>query len=236
MYSHKDGICLRKLKRDDLSSLVALKCESWWGTHGTLAPNYDDQLRWYETLSGSNRELFMFAEFDDGELAVSQKVYKGHDVGIACYTDIDWLSRTLNISGSIYKNRRKDGVVKAAFAAGLDFAFEILNMQRVGAEVLECNAAAQKLEIGYLGFRVEGARRRAVYKSGRYYNSVILGILREEWEAQDRIKAYGGSCNKTFDHDFAEKSASRFVRSQKELRSNVALKATDPPASYDEFH
>ena len=135
-------------------------------------------------------------------------------IGVACFTEIDWFGHTCNISGSIYKEDRKEmeGVVKPAFSAGLDFAFEVLNMQRVGAEVLETHAAAQKLEIGHLGFKIEGRRRRAVYKAGRYYDSIQLGILREEWVTSERVKSYEGCCNNNFDHKMADRAIERFNR------------------------
>jgi hypothetical protein len=126
---------------------------------------------------------------------------KGNDsIGVAVYTDIDWIGRSLRIAGSIFEQARcVPGVVKDAFSAGLDFAFEMLNMRRVEAEVLMSNRAGQLLEVNHLGFRVEGVRRQAVYKCGMYIDSIILGMLREEWEQQNRVRSYNGSCNCTFD-------------------------------------
>jgi len=198
LYTHKDGIKLRKLHKGDLHSLLKLKEESWWGTHSTLITNIEDQLKWYESIS--HNQLYMIAENLDKA------------IGIACYTDIDWFGRSLNISGSIYKDFRRMDLVKASFSCGLDFAFEVLNMQRVGAEVLETHSAAQHLEIGHLGFKVEGRRRRAVYKAGKYYDSIMMGILREEWEDQDRVKKYKGCCNANFDHEKAQDCINRFSR------------------------
>ena len=221
MYTHKDGIKLRKLHKGDLHSLLALKQESWWGTHATMIINIEDQLEWYERIS--SRELYMIAEVDSNKPSVSgKKGFMGSEVkrqgvvpvGIACFTEIDWFGHSCNISGSIYKSQRKDfaNMVKPAFSSGLDFAFEVLNMQRVGAEVLETHAMAQHLEIGHLGFKIEGRRRRAVYKAGRYYDSIQLGILREEWVTSPRVEAYEGCCNDNFDHEMADKAIKRFNR------------------------
>ena len=213
MYDHKDGIWLRKVSRDDLNDLLTLKEESWWGTHRVLISNLEDQIRWYENLSPNEMCLICG---------------KGlNAVGMGYYGDIDWLGRTMSISGSIFKAHRTPEILRAAFAAGLDFAFEILNVQRLSAEVLECHAAAQQLNIDYLGFKIEGRRRRAVYKSGRYYDSIVLGLLREEWEQQERVKAYGGCCNTNFDHVFAEKAISRFNRTRAESLANLDLLPTD---------
>ena len=211
MYTHKDGISLRKVHTGDLHPLLALKQESWWGTHGTLIVNIEDQRNWYDSLG--HNELFMIAE------------KASTPVGVSCYTEIDWYSRTLNISGSIFKEARKnwDGVVKPGFSAGLDFAFEVLNMFRVGAEVLETHAAAQKVELGHLGFVIEGRRRKAVYKAGRYYDSIQLGLLREEWEQSPRVLGYQGCCNDNFDHDLADKSIARFNRVNQEALGDQSL-------------
>ena len=61
-----------------------------------------------------------------------------------------------------------------------------------------------------MGFVIEGRRRKAVYKAGRYYDSIQLGLLREEWENHSRVQAYGNCCNDNFDHDQAEKFIARF--------------------------
>ena len=195
MYDHKDGITLRKIEREDLDDLFCLKQESWWGTHKTLIINHDEQRQWYQNIPSD--QLFMI-------------VYQGQEkVGVAVYTEIDHISRTLNIAGSIYKRHRCQEVVKPAFSAGLDFAFEILNVQRVGAEVLATNRASQMLELNHLGFKIEGVRRRAGYKCGMYIDSLVLGLLREEWEQQERVKGYNGSCCATFNKVLMNKAASR---------------------------
>lgn len=191
------------MELSDQPALLKLKNESWWGTHGTLIANPQDQLRWFESISSD--QLYMIAENNSGR------------IGIAVYTNIDHLNRSLNISGSIFKSQRTDSNCKAAFAAGLDFAFEVLNMRRVQAEVLESNYPAQILELDFLEFEVEGVRRKAVYKSGRYYDSLVLGMLREEWQNCPRVKSYGDTCNLNFSHDVAERMSERAKRRRMEV-------------------
>ena len=87
-------------------------------------------------------------------------------------------------------------------------------MRRIGAEVLEYHIAAQKLEISHLGFKVEGRRRKAVYKCGKYYDSICLGLLRDEWEREERVKAYGeDGCNMSFNSIRANRFAEKFSQS-----------------------
>jgi len=198
MYSHKTGIILRKSERTDLNAFLELKNESWWGTHRTLISNTEDQEKWFDNLASTS--LFM-SVFKEQEL-----------LGICSYTNINWVDHVCHGSGSTFKRASKEGIAKDAWSCGIDFAFEILNMHRVEAECLSCNYPAQKLNIQHIGMKIEGCKRQAIYKSGKYYDSLVLGILRSEWEKSDRVLQYNGSCNAMFDHDIAENLVSRSLK------------------------
>jgi RimJ/RimL family protein N-acetyltransferase len=206
MYEHKNGIKYRKIKRDDLGSLFKLKEESWWGTHGTPVMSMRDQTEWYENLD-SNKTLVMITE-------AYTKIDKDdmnsfwYPIGVGIYSNIDWVARTCDLSGSIYKYFRGRKIVKDAFECGLDFGFEILNLHRIQAEAVEYNVPAQKLEIDHLGFKVEGRRRECVYKAGRYYDSIMLGMTRDEW--LDKCEKRGWKeCCKNISHENCDKSIER---------------------------
>lgn len=178
-----------------------MKNESWWGTHKTLIINTDDQNNWYNNIPQD--QLYLIGESCD------QKDI----VGIASYANIDWINRSLSISGSVLKKYRSKFAI-SGFCAGLDFAFEILNMHRIEAEVLEYHIPAQKIEIDILGFKIEGIKRKSVYKCGKYYNSIILGILREDWEKSNRVLNYGDSCNLNFSHNLCKKLIEKNIYSK----------------------
>ena len=206
-YSHKDGIGLAALERSDLPLLTQLKRESWWGTHHLTIATEESQSRWFDSIGVD--ELYLLAVTLDDRFSYDP----GAPVGLAVYTGIDCLNRSLRISGSIFEEKRKPEVVSAAFSSGFDFAFEMLNVRRVEAEVLASNRPAQKVEIDHLGFVVEGVRREAVYKCGQYFDSIQLGMLRSEWEASPRVESYEGCCNTDFNPRIAQRSASRWSKS-----------------------
>jgi RimJ/RimL family protein N-acetyltransferase len=194
MYTHKNGITFRKVEEDDLRLLLDLKNESWWGTHSVLFANMRDQKRWFDNLG----DKLVFS------------IIRGESVmGVCVVSDIDYISRKASISGSVIKDFRNNNNPRLIFEAGIDFAFEMFNFNRLEAEVLESNYSAQLLEVKMLGFTVEGKKRMAVYKAGRYYDSIVLGLLRSEWEQQDRVKELHGGCNTNFCHDKAEKFVQR---------------------------
>lgn len=204
MYHHKDGSYLRKVEKNDLERLLKLKQESWWGTNQTSILNMDDQEKWFNSLNDNNLAMI-------GSQPLDGKSQGYWAVGVLLYSNISWTNRSLLLSGSIFKDFRESCNVKAFYCAGLDFAFEILNINRVEAMVLETNAPAQEIEINLLGGKIEGRKRQAIYKSGKYYDVYIVSLLREEWEKSERVTGYKDSCNNNFSHKKAEEMIKKGV-------------------------
>ena len=59
-------------------------------------------------------------------------------------------------------------------------AFETLNFNRVWLHVYEFNPRAVHV-YEKVGFRHEGRLRQAFFRDGRYWDTLVMGILREEW-------------------------------------------------------
>lgn len=62
----------------------------------------------------------------------------------------------------------------------LKLAFEEVNLQKVELKVLEYNERAIRV-YEQCGFKREGVRRRAFFRDGRYYDQILMSILREEF-------------------------------------------------------
>jgi [ribosomal protein S5]-alanine N-acetyltransferase len=60
-------------------------------------------------------------------------------------------------------------------------AFETLNLNRVWLHVYEFNQRGIRA-YEKVGFRVEGRLRQDCYREGRYWDTVLMAILREEWQ------------------------------------------------------
>lgn len=195
MYNHKSGISLRKIEQKDLNFLLEVKNNSWIGTHNTLISNNEDQIIWYNNIP--NNDLYMIA-YKDNQL-----------FGFCSYTQQNHISKICQISGSLSKIASQEKQTDSCWYCGIDFAFEILNMHKVEAEVLSYNIPAQKMNIDKIHMRIEGVKRQSVFKSGKYYDSIILGLLKSEWEQDERVKSYNGSCNLTINHFTNEKLEKR---------------------------
>ena len=111
--------------------------------------------------------------------------------------NIDWISRIGETGHDVFKDQRNKGYGYKIEEAGVDFCFEILNLHRIECEILQNNYASL-LNVYKAGFSKEGNKRKTIYKNGIYLDSVVLGLLKEEWENLDRIKVYKGCCNESY--------------------------------------
>lgn len=187
MYIHKNGLTLRKVESSDLPLLKELKNESWFGTHNIVFVNDYDQKKWFENLD-SNKQLILIA-FE----TINQE-----PVGSFKIDNIDWVNRKCSEGHDTFKKQRGKGFGKLILEAGVDFVFEVLNMNRVEAEVLENNIASQKC-CSYIEYPKEGVRKKSIHKCGEYLDSIIYGFLKSDWLKTDRVKnKYGGICNKSY--------------------------------------
>ncbi len=70
-----------------------------------------------------------------------------------------------------------------ATRAMLRFAFQELNLNRVGLMVFSFNVRAIRA-YEKAGFVQEGCLRQALFREGAYHDEVLMSVLREEWLAQ----------------------------------------------------
>lgn len=100
--------------------------------------------------------------------------------------NFDWTSRSAMMGISIYdpKNRGK-GYGQESTSLVLDFAFRILNLNRVELDTFDFNKQAQKCYLN-VGFKEVGRRREAHFIDGQYRDDIIMDILKEEWLARPK--------------------------------------------------
>ena len=77
------------------------------------------------------------------------------------------------------------GYGRDAIAVFLDWCFRIQNHRRV---LLHTNATNERAIRAYraCGFVEEGRMREDEYMNGEYVDTLVMGILRREWEARNR--------------------------------------------------
>jgi RimJ/RimL family protein N-acetyltransferase len=102
-------------------------------------------------------------------------------LGFAALLGIEWNNRVGKLAMAIVDPAsRGRGYGADALALLLRYAFEELNLDRVGLEVISSNDAAIRL-YERAGFVREGVVRRAVLRRGKHSDKILMGMLREEW-------------------------------------------------------
>lgn len=169
LYTHTNTIAFRKADKFDAAKLLDLKNESHFGTHTVTFANLISQEKWIESISCEThcpRNLVLIANV---------QILNNYDCGIFKILNIDWQNRKAEAGWDVYKDFRGNGYGKKLVKAGVDFAFEIMNLHRLDAQILVTNQASLKCA-RQAGFIQEGLQKKAIIKNGEYIDNVLLGV------------------------------------------------------------
>lgn len=167
---------LRAAERDDLPRFVA-----WLNDPEVrqfllinLPLSLVQEERWFETMSKSPpAEHVLVIEIRDGD--------GWKPVGNTSFMNIDWIDRLAEIGIFIgEKAYWSQGYGREVMRLMLKHGFENLNLNRIWLRVYEHNLRGIRA-YEHAGFKHEGRLRQAVYKGGRYYDVLIMSVLRSEW-------------------------------------------------------
>ncbi len=103
-------------------------------------------------------------------------------IGTCGLHEIEWKNRRTTAGIAIgVKEFWNNGYGTEAGKILIEYAFNELNLQRIESSVYDFNERSIAMQ-KKVGFQIEGRRRKAIFKGGRYVDEIILGILREEWK------------------------------------------------------
>ena len=110
---------------------------------------------------------------------------EGNDVG-----SISWHSRspkngTFSFGINISRPHRGKGYAEEAVRILLRYAFYERRFQKCNSACVHTNEASIRLH-QKLGFMEEGRRRRQLFMNGQYYDDLLFGLTREEFEENER--------------------------------------------------
>lgn len=88
------------------------------------------------------------------------------------------------------KTEWNQGHATEATTLVVGYGFETLNLNRIWLHVYEDNGGGKRV-YEKAGFRTEGVLRQENYRDGRYWDTIVMGILREEWDRRGRGKGRG---------------------------------------------
>ncbi len=129
------------------------------------------QMDWYKNSLQTTNELRLIIETDNGEA-----------VGYANIFNINWKNRSAfhGIKISNKRNRQK-GIGTDTVMAVMRYAFEELNLNRLDGAIVDYNEGSKKLYCDKCGWKVEGIKRKAIFKTNAYHDELVVGILREDY-------------------------------------------------------
>ena len=169
-----ERVVLRPIERADLARLWELVSDFEVAVLGSSGPVVPRSLAQFEAefdrdLSQDHKDRAYFGIEVDGEL-----------IGEAGLHRIDHFNRACELGIGIGRDFWGRGFGQDAVRTLADYAFEHLNMNRVGLYVL----AEDPRAVGAYrkaGFVEEGRIRQHAWVRGRYEDELVMAILREDW-------------------------------------------------------
>lgn len=181
-----DRVRLRPHVADDAADHVRWRNDAevaYWATAG-------DVRFWPVAAAAVDRwfveKLPVFDPRSDGVFAID--LLEGRHIGMVDYRDVDSVARSATVGITIgEKDLWGQGYGSEALRLLVGFLFDHLNVRRVELDTWSGNERAIR-SFARIGFREEGRLRQAVRGPGRYFDAIIMGLLRAEWQPDGGIE------------------------------------------------
>jgi len=109
---------------------------------------------------------------------------QGEYVGGINLNSIDYRNGTFSAGIRIYRPFRNNGYGEEAFRIVLRYAFLERRLQKCNSGCVSINEPSMELH-RRIGFKEEGLRRQCFFMNGRYYDGLLLGLTKEEFEENE---------------------------------------------------
>lgn len=139
--------------------------------------NLANQENWYANSCVDNPNDFMF---------VIEDLKSGEAIGACGLLYIDWVIRSADLSFYIGAEEAyidQEGIAEDAATLLIVYGFKNLNLNKIWMELYEFDTVKQTFFKDQFGFKQDGILRQNCYEDGRYWNSVIISLLKADYEA-----------------------------------------------------
>ncbi len=121
---------------------------------------------------------------DEKNIVLCIETTEGIPIGVMGIHKINWVNRTCETGAIIgEKEYWNKGYGTDAKMHLLNYAFNTLNLHRIGSSVIDFNKRSLQYSL-HCGYKVEGKKREAIFRDGKYWDIIELGLLQEEWKPQ----------------------------------------------------
>ncbi len=128
-------------------------------------------------------EQVKFLDFIVETLVAVGSLPAGRVVGEACLWDTDLHTRSAHLGLALIEEARGLGLGREVVDLLVDYAFRVRGLHRLQCETHAENEAMLGMAEA-AGFQREGQLRQVSWRSGRFVDQVVLGLLAQEWKAQ----------------------------------------------------
>jgi len=119
--------------------------------------------------------------YENGITLSDNKKRAGKVIGVVDLMNVDWAEKNAEIGYWLGKRYWKKGLMTEAVELILTYAFKELRLHRVYATLFDKNIGSKKI-LEKSGFKLEGRRREARYRYGKWHDVLMYGILRSEFK------------------------------------------------------
>lgn len=170
-------VSFRKIEKSDLEMIMN------WRNHERILKNsrdrrvltMEDQLKWFQRISGSGNDD-MYIVLKDGA-----------PIGVCGLGRINRQDRTAEITYylGVQQNPAMDVAIGIEVYAFLKKkGFNDYHFHRLHGEVFGFNKGGLRLAL-HCGFKNEGVKRQSVFWDGQHWDSIMVGLLAEEYYQQE---------------------------------------------------
>ena len=159
-------INFKKIEKSDLSFLNEVRNEySEEFLHDSRKFTLDQTEQWFDKFNPDFYIIFLESE----------------RIGYFRLSNYSEINKNLYIGADIAPKFKGKGFGKLSYEKFIPFIFEKYNLNKISLEVLSTNQVAINL-YKKLGFVTEGIKREEVYKNEVWVDSIIMSILKKEYE------------------------------------------------------
>jgi diamine N-acetyltransferase len=163
-------VILRPIERDDIKQLVVWINDPEVNQYVTISFPMTEMAeeKWYESLD-NKKDIVLGIEVD-GEL-----------IGTMGIHGINWIHRTATTGAIIgNKNYWGKGYGTDAKMILLNYAFNTLNLRKILSSVYEFNKRSLNYSL-HCGYKIEGKRKKNLFRNGKYWDEILLGVFKSDW-------------------------------------------------------
>ena len=104
-------------------------------------------------------------------------------IGLSSIVNIDWRNNHAWHGVMLGDaNMRGKGYGVDAVMTTMRYSFEELHLERLDGSIIEYNTVSYSFYCNRLGWKEEGRRRNWYFRKGRYWDQIIVGITKQDYE------------------------------------------------------